>query len=80
VARCNKSGILSTFVDNYRPLEKLEIATSYDAFRYALVADGRSADSDATRGDICPPNKLSWIEPSNEARYLARYMRWPSAS
>src|SRR5437763_15497280 len=38
--------------------------------QYALARDGAWAEPDAAHGRVHPPNKVTWIAPSNEARYL----------
>lgn len=70
LARRNRDGNLTTVVCVDYPLEKIDIPTPYQAMQYALAGDGRWAEAHAEHGEIIPPNKVMWMDPSNEARYL----------
>ncbi len=65
-----RSGGLGVFVCGDHPIESIRVPTVYEAVHHALVADGRWARADAEHGDVYPANKVGWIDPSNEARYL----------
>ena len=69
-ARRSRDGNLAIFVSVDRPVEMIEIPTTYEALHHALAVDGAWAEPDAEHGRVCPPNKVVWTRPSNEARYL----------
>lgn len=69
--RTSRDGRLSVSVDANSPIDSLEVPTAADALRYALAVDGLWADADAEHERVYPTNKVSWTDPSNEARYLA---------
>ncbi len=68
--RRSRDGNIAVVVNVEYPVEKISVPTSYEAIRYALVADGAWAEEAAEHGEIQPPSKTAWMEPSNEARYL----------
>ncbi len=70
VSRRSRDGNLTTFVCADRPVETIVIPSAYDAMRYALARDGAWSVPNAEHGLIRPPNKVVWIAPSNEARYV----------
>ena len=70
VQRRVRGGGLGVFVCGDHPIESIRVPTAYEAVHHALAADGRWARADAEHGDVYPANKVGWIDPSNEARYL----------
>jgi hypothetical protein len=70
-ARRNRDGNLAIFVSADHPVETIEVPTAYKAMQYALAADGVWAEPDSEHDRVYPPSKVSWTDPSNEARYLA---------
>ena len=68
--RRSRDGNLTIFVSAHHPVEKIEVPTAYEALHHALAVDGISAKPDAEHEWIYPPNKVIWMRPSNEARYL----------
>jgi hypothetical protein len=69
-SRRGRDGNLAIFVSAEHPVETIEVPAAYDAMRYALAQDGAWSVPDAQHGLVRPPNKVVWIAPSNEARYL----------
>ncbi|MDO8431345.1 MAG: hypothetical protein Q7S58_02940 [Candidatus Binatus sp.] len=70
VGRRSRDGNLTIFVSADNPVETIEIPGAYSATRYALAQDGARATPDAEHGLVRTPNKVVWMAPSNEARYL----------
>lgn len=70
VQRRVRGGGLGVFVCGDHPIESIRIPTVYEAVHHALVEDGRWARADNDHGQVYPANKVGWINPSNEARYL----------
>lgn len=70
VQRRVRGGALGVFVCGDHPIESIRIPTVYEAVHHALVEDGRWARADTEHGEVYPANKMGWIDPSNEARYL----------
>jgi hypothetical protein len=68
--RRSREGNFTVFVSAERPVETIEVPTPYDAMLHALAIDGQCAKQREEHGQIDPPNKLSTMQPSNEARYL----------
>lgn len=69
--RTSRDGRLSVSVDSNNPIDALRVPPAAEAMRYALAADGAWAEADGQHERVYPANKVSWTDPSNEARYLA---------
>lgn len=70
VHRRVRGGGLGVFVCVDHPIESIRVPTAHEAVHHALAVDGRGARADAEHGDVHPANKVGWLNPSNEARYL----------
>jgi hypothetical protein len=68
--RRSRGGNLSIFVSADHPIESIKVPTAYEAMQRALAGDGALAEPDAEHGQVYPPSKVVWTDPSNEARYL----------
>jgi hypothetical protein len=68
--RRGRGGTLVIAQNAEHPVETIEVPTAETAIHYALAGDGAWARPDAEHGEIQPPSKVVWTEPSNEARYL----------
>ncbi|MFZ5792015.1 MAG: hypothetical protein ACOY3L_15085 [Pseudomonadota bacterium] len=68
--RRSRDGNLAVFVSADHPVETIRVPTPREAMEYALTADGAWVKPDAEHGQLYPPTKALWVEPSNEARYL----------
>ena len=71
VARRSRSGALALSESLQHPIETISVPTVEEAMFHAFVADGAWADPKAEHGALQPPAPAVWMEPSNEARYLA---------
>ncbi|MDO9333207.1 MAG: hypothetical protein Q7T57_01625 [Dehalococcoidales bacterium] len=69
-ARQNGDGNLSVFVSLDHPIDTITVPSAYEAMQYAFALDGREAKHEEIYNRAVPENKLAWIRPSNEARYL----------
>lgn len=70
MTRRSRDGNLALVVCADYPIETITVPTVYEAMQYALAVDGARTNANAEHGDVRPPNKLAWIHPGNEARYL----------
>jgi hypothetical protein len=68
--RRSRLGALSIPQNADHPVDTITVPSAEDAFAYALARDGRYAKTDAEHGQVAPPAKAAWLDPSNEARYL----------
>lgn len=68
--RRSRDGNLAICVCTDHPVETITVPTASEAMQYALARDGAFAERSAEYGQIQPPSKVAWTEPSNEARYL----------
>jgi hypothetical protein len=69
-ARRSRDGNLAIFVSTDRIVDVIKVPTGREAMRYALAIDGSQARLETEHQWVDPPNKVGWVEPSNEARYL----------
>jgi hypothetical protein len=69
-ARTSRTGSLVLFESIDRPVQSVSIPTSIDAIRHALSRDGKWTRRHGYRGPLVPGNRVEWLSPSNEARYL----------
>lgn len=70
--RRNRQGNLSVAVNAQHPIEQISIPTADEAMRHAFVVDGaHAARIEESTKEVLPPSRVSYFEPSNEARYLA---------
>lgn len=65
-----RGGGLGVFVCGDHPIESIRVPSANEAVQHALALDGRWARAEAEDGDVYPANKVGWVKPSNEARYL----------
>lgn len=70
LSRSSRGGFLAVPMCLEHPVEAITVPTPYEAVQHALVAVGRSSEPDDVHGNITPPQRVSWTEPSNEARHL----------
>ena len=68
--RRGRAGTLVIAQNAGHPVETIEVPTAETAISYALAGDGAWARPEAEHGEIQPPSKVVWPEPSNEARYF----------
>lgn len=71
-SRRNRSGNLTVAVCGDHPIETIKIPSAEEAIRTAFVRDGQYAMRlEEARKIVIPPNKVAYLQPSNEARYFA---------
>ena len=68
--RRSRGGNLAIFVTEDHPVETIKVPTAYQAIQYAFASDGAWSDPDSEPEVSYPLNKVTWTDPSNEARYL----------
>ncbi|MFG1420514.1 hypothetical protein [Roseixanthobacter liquoris] len=69
--RRSRGGALAVFHNADHPIDTITVPITDGAFYFALTQDGRWAAQAEEYGQIEPPSKVDWANPSNEARYLA---------
>ena len=69
--RRSRNGALTIFLSADHPIDTITTPTAAAAFNYALAQDGSFSAQAEEYGRIEPPSKVSWTNPSNEARYFA---------
>ena len=68
--RRGRAGTLAISQNAEHPVEAIVVPTAERAIAYALAEDGAWARPEAEHGEIQPPSKVVWTQPSNEARYF----------
>ena len=68
--RRGRAGTIVVAQNVEHPVETIEVPTAETAISYALASGGAWARPEAEHSEVLPPSKLTWAEPSNEARYL----------
>jgi hypothetical protein len=70
IARGNRNGNLTLFESINDPVEAITVPTVSEAIRHALVIDGSWIGPNRRGFEEGATNKVAWMAPSNEARYL----------
>ena len=71
VARRCRDGTVGVVVDCDHPIETIKVPKPIAALRHGLAFVGSWVRPDGPDDKAEPSNKVDWISPSNEARYLA---------